>query len=68
MKYLALIVAVLALVFCATCIEGWLLMLIVNWVASLFGAAFTLTFWQSFGICVLLSFIGGFFKSSSSKK
>jgi hypothetical protein len=68
MKYLALIVVALALVFCITCIEGWLLMLIVNWVASLFGVAFALTFWQAFGICVLLSFVGGFFKSSSSKK
>ena len=60
------VVIVLALVFGLVCLEAWIGMLIINWVLGLFGVAFALTFWQAFGICVLLSFIGSFFKSSSS--
>lgn len=63
--FLAVII-VLALVFGVVCFEAWIGMLIFNWVMGLFGVAFALTFWQTFGVCVLLSFVGGFFKSSSS--
>ena len=58
MKTLMAIILVLGIV----CLEAWIGMLLFNWV---FGCAFTLTFWQAFGVCVLLSFVGGFFKSSS---
>ena len=60
-----MIILGLALVFGALCLEAWIGMLLFNWVVSLFGSAFALTFWQAFGVCVLLSFVGGFFKSSS---
>lgn len=62
------VVAILALVFGIGCAESWLFMKIANWVLGLFNVAFKLTFWQSFGVCMLLSFIGGFFKTTSSKK
>lgn len=66
MKTFLIVIGVLALVYGAVCLEAWIGMLIFNWVMGLFGVAFTLTFWQAFGVCVLLSFVGGFFKSSSS--
>lgn len=59
---------VLALVFGCLCLEAWLCMLLFNWVITLFGGAFALTFWQAFGIVLVLSFIGSFFRGSSSKK
>jgi hypothetical protein len=65
---IGVIVASLALAFGFGCAESWLFMKIANWVLGLFNVAFKLTFWQSFGICALLSFIGGFFKTTSSKK
>lgn len=60
------IILVIALAFGLVCLEAWIGMVIFNWVIGLFGVAFALTFWQAFGICILLSFIGSFFKSSSS--
>lgn len=60
------IILVIALAFGLVCLEAWIGMVIFNWVMGLFGAAFALTFWQAFGICILLSFIGSFFKSNSS--
>lgn len=68
MKIFGVIVLMLAVIIGAFALEGWLCMLLVNWVCGLFGVAFTLTFFQGVGICVLLTFIGGFFKTSSSKK
>lgn len=62
------LIIVIAMVFGLLCLEGWIFMLLANWVLGLFSIAFTFTFWQAFGIVVLLSFIGGFFKSSSSSK
>lgn len=62
------IVLALVLVFAVFCFESWLGMVIINWVAELFLLNFEITFWQAFGLCVLLSFIGGFFKSTSSSK
>lgn len=48
---------------------GWffgtlILMLVVNWVGSLFVADFSITFLQAFGVNVLLTLIGGFFKGA----
>ena len=62
------VVVSLAIAFGIGCAESWLFMKIANWVLGLFNVTFKLTFWQSFGVCVLLSFIGGFFKTPSSKK
>ncbi len=47
------------------CLESWIFMLIANWVFSLLGFAFAFTFAQAFGVCLLLSFVGGFFKKST---
>ena len=57
----------LALAFVIALIEAWVGMLLFNWVAGLLGWAFALTFWQTFAVCILLTFVGGFFKSSSKK-
>ena len=59
------VILAIALVFGIVCLEAWIGMLLFNWVMVLFGCTFALNFWQAFGICVLLSFVGGFFKSSS---
>ena len=59
------LLAILSGGFLTLCLEGWILMLLVNWVCSLFSIAFSLTFWQGFGICGLLTFVGSFFKSSN---
>jgi hypothetical protein len=67
MKEIALILVVLALAFGIVCFEAWIGMLLFNWVAGLFGCAFALTFWQAFGICVLLDFVGSFFRTNSKK-
>lgn len=55
------------MVFGLWCIEGLIFMLLWNWVAVGLFSAPVLTFWQSFGLCLLLSVIGRFFKSTSSK-
>ena len=64
-KNCLIVILVLALAFGILCLEAWIGMLLFNWVVGLFGGAFALTFWQAFGVCVLLSFVGGFFKSNS---
>lgn len=68
MSTLLAVIIVIALVFGVLCFEGWIFMLLANWVLSLFSVAFAFTFWQAFGVVLLLSFIGGFFKNSSSSK
>ena len=60
-----LIILVAALVFGVVAFEAWIGMLLFNWAMVLFDCAFALNFWQAFAICALLSFVGGFFKSSS---
>ena len=47
---------------------GWLFMLLWNWLAPLFwGDVPILTYWQAFGVIMILSLIGSFFKNYSSK-
>ena len=67
MKTLTTIILVVAVILSVVCLEAWIAMLLINWVIGLFGGTFTLTFWQAFGVCALLSFVGGFFKSSSKR-
>lgn len=62
------VIAVIALVFVFDAIGAAIFMAVVNWVARLFSLGFVLTYWQSFGIYLLLSIVGGFFKSTSSKQ
>lgn len=66
MKTFMTIIAILAVAFGFACLEAWLGMLIVNWVVGLFGGTWAITFWQSFGACILLGFVGGFFKGGST--
>lgn len=61
------VIAVIALVFVLYAIGAAVFMAVVNWVARLFSLGFALTYWQSFGVYLLLSIVGGFFKSTSSK-
>lgn len=63
-----IIVFVLGLAFGVYCLEGWIFMLLWNWLAvALFGAE-TLGYWMCVGIVFALSFLGkiifGRFKSA----
>lgn len=59
-----LIVVVIALSF----LEAWGIQLLWNWLAPLFWkTAPILTYWQALGCSILLSIIGSFFKSSTTK-
>lgn len=52
-------VAIFLLVIALSFLWGWLFMLLWNWLAPLFWAsAPILTYWQSFGIIILVSFLG----------
>ena len=45
---------------------GWIFMLLWNWLAPLFwNAAPQLTFWQAWGVMILLSWIASFFRNKS---
>lgn len=45
---------------------GWIFMLLWNWLAPLFWTtAPVLTFWQAWGVCILLSWVGSFFRNKS---
>lgn len=68
MDKVLIVLLIIGIVFGVFCLEGWLFMLLANWVLGLFNIAFAFTFWQAFGVVLLLSFIGGFFKNSSSSK
>lgn len=56
MSWLTIIVAIV-LTIAYLFLIGWIFMLLANWVLGLFSIAFTFTFWQAFGIILLLSFI-----------
>lgn len=59
---------ILIILICCLTLEPLILMLLWNWLAPIFWtSAPELTFWQSLGICILLSIIGGFFKTSNNK-
>lgn len=45
-------------------LEAWIVQLLWNWLAPIFWiAAPILTYWQAFGVCILLSIIGSVFRS-----
>ena len=45
-------------------LEAWIVQLLWNWLAPIFWiAAPILTYWQAFGVCILLSIIGSIFRS-----
>lgn len=61
------LLGILLLAFAIICFEGWILMLLWNWLlVSLFSIS-TIGFWQGVGLILLLNLIGGFFKTTVSK-
>ena len=61
---IAIVVIIAALSF----LEAWVVQLLWNWLAPIFWtAAPILTYWQAFGVCILLSIIGSAFRSTVSK-
>lgn len=60
--------SILLIIIALGAIEGLVLMLLWNWLAPLFwSTAPILSFWQAWGILVLLNLIFSPFKSSSNK-
>ena len=58
------LLGVLLLAFAIMCFEGWLLMLLWNWLlVELFGLA-VINFWQGVGLILLLNLISGFIKTT----
>jgi hypothetical protein len=48
-------------------LSGWIFMLLWNWLAPLFWSnAPILTFWQAWGVCIILSWIGSLIRGSKS--
>lgn len=65
MKFFSCLLGVilgLAIVFAVVCVEAFIGMIIFNWVMGLLGISLVASFWQAFGVCLLLSFVGGFFR------
>lgn len=63
---LAIIVA-LIIIFGLSCLGAWGFMLLWNWIMPvLWSTCPILTFWQSFGILLIIDIIGFFFRGSSS--
>ena len=59
LSFLVGVVIFAFLKFLSSCV----IMLVVNWVGSLFVAGFNITLLQAFGIDILLTLVGGYFKS-----
>lgn len=63
MKTIVYIIAIL--VIAAFFLEGYVLMLLWNWIAPLFwSAAPELTFWQCIGIIILINLIGSIIRNA----
>ena len=63
MAYILVFGVVLAL----NCLGVWVFQLLWNWLlVALFGAA-VISYWQAFGIWMLLRIVGSFFKSAKAK-
>lgn len=60
------VLGVIALAIAITAFQAWILMFVWNFLAGYFGFA-EITYLVSIAIVILLSIVGGFFKSSSSK-
>ena len=66
MSILATVLGILAVAAIISFAGAWIFMLLWNWIAVGLFSAPVLTFWYAFGLCALLSIIGGFFKSVTS--
>ena len=65
-KGISAVIFVLFIIIAVIFVQAWIVQLLWNWLVPMFWAnAPILTYWQSFGCCVLLSIIGGYFRSSS---
>lgn len=66
-ELLASCLGILIIICIFSLLGGYILMLLWNWLAPLFWtSAPVLTFWQAWGISVLLSIIGNKFRSTNS--
>lgn len=59
-----LLLGILLLAFALCCFEGWLLMLLWNWLLVELFSLSAIGFWQGVGLVLLLNLIGGFFKTT----
>lgn len=57
---------VLALVTALDFLWAWILELLWNWLVPLLFHGPAITYWEAFGLILLLTLIGGFFRSASS--
>ena len=65
-KGISAVIFVLFIVIAVIFIQAWIVQLLWNWLVPMFWtSAPILTYWQSFGCCVLLGIIGSKFRSSS---
>lgn len=39
----------------------WIIMLLLNWAFGLFGLGIVLTYWQTYGVCFLITLLGSLF-------
>ena len=59
-------IVVMVILVVSSFLEAWIVQLLWNWLAPIFWTtAPILTYWQAFGVCILLSIIGSAFKSVS---
>lgn len=62
---LVLVVLGIPIIVGFSALSGWLLMLLWNWaLVGLFPAVPVLDFYRAWGLTLLLSFVGGFFRST----
>ena len=61
-------IIIMVIIVASSFLEAWIVQLLWNWLAPTFWAtAPILTYWQAFGVCILLSIIGSAFRSTISK-
>ena len=59
-------IGIMAILVVVSFLEALVVQLLWNWLAPIFWtAAPILTYWQAFGVCILLSIIGSVFRSVS---
>ena len=57
-------IVVMAILVVLSFLEAWIVQLLWNWLAPIFWTtAPILTYWQAFGVCILISIIGSVFRS-----
>ena len=45
----------------------WVIMLLLNWAFGLFGLGLVLTYWQTYGLCFLITLLGKLFHGNKVK-